>query len=114
MQSKKYAVLAQDVELAMGRLVREARFADHSTNAPGGTLITRTANSITFPRGGTNLVAQLSGSTLQLGGNMLMKNVASFTIYPPTTITTNTELISFVINPGSGMPVYSNQVYVGP
>ncbi|NCD33628.1 MAG: prepilin-type N-terminal cleavage/methylation domain-containing protein [Spartobacteria bacterium] len=114
-RSRSNAQLAQHVELAMGRLVREARYVDRATNH--AARISSSGSSVVFRRGGANRTVSLSGSTLNMTVNgtayPLMKDVSSFA-FSPNPIPANPDLISFVITPaGSGVPVYSNRVYVG-
>ncbi len=104
---RQHAGLAQGIELAMGRLVREARHAD--TIAGGGA-------NVTFTRGGSARFFSLSGGTLgmQVGGTTypLMRNVAGFTVL--RTPAAGSELITFTITPAGAGPVYSTGHLVVP
>jgi prepilin-type N-terminal cleavage/methylation domain-containing protein len=101
----EHAGLAQGIELAMGRLVREVRHAD--TIGGGGT-------SITFTRGGVARVFSLTGGTLQMqvGGVSypLMRNVAGFAVQ--RTPASGSEVIRFTITPAGAGPVFSTGHFV--
>lgn len=104
---REHAGLAQAAELALGRLVREARHAD--AIAGGGA-------SVTFTRAGTARVFALTGTTLgmQSGGVTypLMRNVAVFAVQ--RTASGDTELITFTITPAGGNPVFTTGHLVVP
>lgn len=106
---REHAGLAQAAELALGRLVREARHADVNGIAGGGT-------SITFTRTGTARVFSLTGTTLgmQAGGTTypLMRNVAGFAVQ--RTASGGTELITFTITPAGNNPVFTTGHLVVP
>jgi len=105
--ARQQAGLAQGIELAMGRLVREARHADTGGIAGGGA-------SITFTRGGTARLFSLTGSTLgmQVGGVTypLMRNVAGFAVQRTTT--GNSELVTFTITPSGIGPVFATGHFI--
>jgi len=102
---QQHAGLAQGIELAMGRLVREARHAD--AIAGGGA-------SVTFMRDGVARVFSLTGSTLgmQVGGVTypLMRNVAGFAVQ--RTPAGGSEVVSFTITPAGIAPVFSTGHFV--
>lgn len=104
---RQQAGLAQSAELAMGRLVREARHAD---GIGGG------GASVTFTRNGTARVFALTGNTLgmQVGGvtHPLMRNVAGFAVQ--RTASGGTELITFTITPAGAGPVFTTGHLVVP
>lgn len=104
---RQHAGLAQGAELAMGRLVREARHADVISG--GGT-------SVTFTRAGVARLFALTGDTLgmQVGGVTypLMRNVAGFAVR--RTASGETELITFTITPAGNNPVFTTGHWVVP
>ncbi len=106
---RQHAGLAQGAELAMGRLVREARHADANGIAGGGA-------SITFTRAGAAHLFALTGDTLgmQVGGVTypLMRNVAGFAVQ--RTASGDTELITFTITPAGNNPVFTTGHLVVP
>jgi len=91
------ARLAQAAELALGRLVREARDAD---------VIGGGGSSITFTRAGTARGFALSGNTLgmQVGGTVypLMRGVAGFAV--ERLAAGDAELLRFTLTPEGGGP----------
>lgn len=101
--AREHAELAASIELAMARLLREARDAEVVQVAGNVITFTREGDDRVFARDGTDLEMTFDESAYPL-----MRNVTDFVVQD--TAVGGGQMLEFTITPGAG-PIYTGRMF---